>query len=214
MTPRPDYLFRIGVAAVIVLGIALTPAPAAAAPLRTFEVDPAGNDSAAGSSTSPWRTLQKAANTVRAGDLVIVRAGRSAGLYLTTSGTATDPITFRGDPGAIVDTQNPTTPDLGGLHGARAPSAHMDGRDDHLCCDRRPSRSHHRAPRRRSRPRVAPLESRHFVAAAPISRTRSPSSSTLGPRAIRGMGERSRPPHLQTNTRADNVSSRHKGVNA
>jgi parallel beta helix pectate lyase-like protein/List-Bact-rpt repeat protein len=110
-------LFRIFAVAVI-LGIALTQAPAAAAPLRTFYVDPAGNDSAAGSITSPWRTLQKAANTVRAGDLVIVRAGHYAGLYLTTSGTATDPITFRGDPGAIVDTRNPTTPDGINLEGA------------------------------------------------------------------------------------------------
>src|SRR6266850_2271048 len=101
-------LFRIFAVAVI-LGIALTQTPAAAAALRTFYVDPAGNDSAAGSITSPWRTLQKAANTVRAGDLVIVRAGHYAGLYQTTSGTATDPITFRGEPGAIVDSQNPTT---------------------------------------------------------------------------------------------------------
>jgi len=110
--------FRIFAAVAAVLWTALTPSHAGAAPLRTFYVDPAGNDSAAGSSTSPWRTLQKAANTVRAGDLVIVRAGHYAGLYLTTSGTATDPITFRGDPGAIVDSQNPTTPDGINLEGA------------------------------------------------------------------------------------------------
>ena len=111
-------LFRIFLVATAVVWIALTPGNAAAAPLRTFYVDPAGNDSAAGAATSPWRTLQKAANTVRAGDLVIVRAGHYAGLYLTTSGTATDPITFRGDSGAIVDTQNPTTPDGINLEGA------------------------------------------------------------------------------------------------
>lgn len=111
-------LFRIFLLATAVVWIALTPGNAAAAPLRTFYVDPAGNDSAAGAATSPWRTLQKAANTVLAGDLVIVRAGHYAGLYLTTSGTATDPITFRGDPGAIVDTQNPTTPDGINLEGA------------------------------------------------------------------------------------------------
>ncbi len=110
--------FRIFAAVAAVLWTALTPSHAGAAPLRTFYVDPAGTDSAAGSSTSPWRTLQKAANTVRAGDLVIVRAGHYAGLYLTTSGTATDPITFRGDPGAIVDSQNPTTPDGINLEGA------------------------------------------------------------------------------------------------
>jgi hypothetical protein len=110
--------FRIFVTAVAVLWNALTAGHAHAAPLRTFYVDPAGNDSAAGSSTAPWRTLQKAATTVRAGDLVIVRAGHYAGLYLTTSGTATDPITFRGDPGAIVDSQNPTTQDGINLEGA------------------------------------------------------------------------------------------------
>ncbi len=109
-------LFRI-FAAAAVLWIA-SAAGSAGAPLRTFYVDPAGNDSAAGSITNPWRTLQKAANTVRAGDLVIARAGHYAGLYLTTSGTATDPITFRGDPGAIVDTPNPTTPDGINLEGA------------------------------------------------------------------------------------------------
>ena len=108
----------IAIAVVAVAGTLLTPALAAAAPLRTFYVDPAGNDAAAGSITSPWRTLQKAANTVRAGDLVVVRAGHYAGLYLTTSGTATDPITFRADPGAIVDAQNPTTPDGINLEGA------------------------------------------------------------------------------------------------
>jgi Pel9A-like, right handed beta helix region len=97
--------FRIVVAAVLAIGIVCS--PAGAAPLRTFYVDPAGNDSAAGSATQPWRTLQKAANTVRAGDLVSVRAGHYAGLYLTTSGTATDPITFHGEPGAIVDALNP-----------------------------------------------------------------------------------------------------------
>jgi len=111
--------FRIFVTIVLaVAGALLPPTLAGAAPLRTFYVDPAGNDSAAGSSAAPWRTLQKAADTVRAGDLVIVRAGHYAGLYLTTSGTATDPITFRGEPGAIVDSQNPRTQDGINLEGA------------------------------------------------------------------------------------------------
>jgi hypothetical protein len=110
---RPFRIFALAAA----LWIAST-GWAAAAPLRTFYVDPAGNDTAAGSIASPWRTLQKAANTVRAGDLVIVRAGRYAGLYLTTSGTAIDPIVFRAEPGAIVDAQNPTTPDGINLEGA------------------------------------------------------------------------------------------------
>jgi hypothetical protein len=113
---RMTRAFRLLAAAVLAIG--LVSGPVGAAPLRTFFVDPTGNDSAAGSATQPWRTLQKAANTVRAGDLVIVRAGHYAGLYLTTSGTATDPITFHGEPGAVVDTQNPTTQDGINLEGA------------------------------------------------------------------------------------------------
>ena len=49
--------------------------------LRTFYVDAGGNDSAAGSSAAPWRTLQRAANGVQAGDLVIVRPGTYTGFY-------------------------------------------------------------------------------------------------------------------------------------
>src|SRR5258706_4149636 len=70
---RMARLFRI-FAAAAVLWIA-SAAGSAGAPLRTFYVDPAGNDSAAGSITHPWPTLPKAADTVRAGDLVIARAG-------------------------------------------------------------------------------------------------------------------------------------------
>jgi len=108
--------FRIFAVAAALWGASVT--TAAAAPLRTFYVDPAGNDSAAGSLPSPWRTLQKAAGTVQAGDLVIVHAGHYAGLYLTTSGTAANPITFRADPGVVVDMPNPTTPDGINLEGA------------------------------------------------------------------------------------------------
>ncbi|PYN80207.1 MAG: hypothetical protein DMD96_14190 [Candidatus Rokuibacteriota bacterium] len=110
-------VFRIFAVAAI-LAIALARGHACAAPLRTFYVDPDGNDSTAGSAPNPWRTLQKAANTVRAGDLVTVRAGHYAGFYLTTSGTASNPITFQAEPDAIVDTQNPITPDGINLEGA------------------------------------------------------------------------------------------------
>ena len=98
--------------------LALTPGRAGAAPLRTLSVDPAGDDGADGSAGRPWRTLQRAANGVGAGDLVIVHAGHYAGLHLTTSGTATNPITFQADAGAVVDTRNPVTPDGINLEGA------------------------------------------------------------------------------------------------
>src|SRR5688572_26631694 len=95
--------------ATLALGYA---APASAA-LRTFYVAPGGNDTAAGTSAAPWRTLQRAANVVRAGDLVIVRAGNYAGFDLRTSGTAADPIEFRAAPGVVVNAPNPVTPNHG-----------------------------------------------------------------------------------------------------
>lgn len=87
--------------------------------LRTFYVDPAGNDGAAGNIAAPWRTLQHAANVVQAGDRVIVRAGHYAGFDLRTSGTSVNPIEFVADPGVFVDTPNPVTPNHGiNLEGA------------------------------------------------------------------------------------------------
>jgi hypothetical protein len=92
-------------------------APAAAA-LRTFYVATTGSDAAAGTSVTPWRTLQHAANTVQAGDLVIVRAGNYVGVHLTTSGTSANPIEFRAEPGVVVNVRNATTPDGINLEGA------------------------------------------------------------------------------------------------
>ena len=68
---------------------------------------------------TPWRTLQRAADLVRAGDMVIVRAGHYAGFNLTTSGTAANPIVFSADPGVVVDSPNPVrTQDGINLEGA------------------------------------------------------------------------------------------------
>lgn len=103
-------------AAVVLLLTAL--ADPAAAALRTFYASTTGSDSAAGTAEAPWRTLQHAANVVRAGDLVIVRPGRYAGFDLRTSGTAADPIEFRAEPGAVIDVRNPVTPDGINLEGA------------------------------------------------------------------------------------------------
>ena len=95
-----------------------SPLLARGATLRTFYVAPTGSDAAVGSSASPWRTLQKAANTVQAGDLVIVRVGAYAGFDLWTSGTAADPIVFSAEPGAVVNAPNPRTSDGINLEGA------------------------------------------------------------------------------------------------
>ncbi|MFH1130699.1 MAG: right-handed parallel beta-helix repeat-containing protein [Pseudomonadota bacterium] len=84
-------------------------APNADAPKETFPgtnpgngtiyyVGPAGNDSNAGTQAAPWKTLQHAADNIKAGDMVAILAGSySSGFELTTSGTEQKPITFRGE---------------------------------------------------------------------------------------------------------------------
>ena len=103
----------------LLAAIVLSAGTAHAAPLRTLYVAPTGSDSADGGPITPWRTLQRAANLVRAGDLVIVRAGHYAGFNLTTSGTAANPIVFSADPGVVVESPNPVrTQDGINLEGA------------------------------------------------------------------------------------------------
>ena len=92
--------------------------PTAAAAQSTYYVAEGGDDGVAGDSTSPWATLQHAADQVAAGDTVIVRPGSYVGFQLTTSGTMSSPITFRGEAGAIVNRDNSDTPDGINLEGA------------------------------------------------------------------------------------------------
>jgi CARDB/Right handed beta helix region len=106
-------------ASLLLAAIVLSAGTAHAAPLRTLYVAPTGSDSADGGAITPWRTLQRAANLVRAGDLVIVRGGHYAGFDLATSGTAANPIVFSADPGVVVDSPNPVrTQDGINLEGA------------------------------------------------------------------------------------------------
>src|SRR5437763_2085754 len=73
----------------------------------TYYVSTSGNDNNAGALSAPWRTIQKAANTVQAGDTIQVRAGTyNEVVTLKTSGNATQGyITFANYPGEapIVD---------------------------------------------------------------------------------------------------------------
>ncbi len=72
----------------------LSPTPVNAA--NTYYVSPTGDDSKTGSSTAPWKTIQKAANTMVAGDTVIVLPGTySERVTVTKSGSSGAPITFR-----------------------------------------------------------------------------------------------------------------------
>jgi len=76
-------------------------------PNSSFYVSTTGNDSNPGTQAAPWRTIQHAADTVRAGSTVNVRGGVYEELVsLKASGNATDGyITFRSYPGeaAVLD---------------------------------------------------------------------------------------------------------------
>ena len=66
--------------------------PASAA---TYYVANSGSDTNPGSSELPFQTLQKAANTVAAGDTVLVADGQYAGMSLSESGTEAASIAFQ-----------------------------------------------------------------------------------------------------------------------
>ena len=76
---------------------------ASALPLSSgaaFYVAPSGSDSSTGSSSSPWRTVQKALSTLAPGQIAYVRAGVYAeNLQLSRAGTTASPITIRNYPG-------------------------------------------------------------------------------------------------------------------
>ena len=60
-----------------------------------YYVATTGNDTNAGTEAAPFKTIQKAANIVNAGDTVYIRGGTYNGLVLVTkSGTAGNPIIF------------------------------------------------------------------------------------------------------------------------
>lgn len=58
-------------------------------------VSPTGRDTNPGTLAAPWKTIQKAANSAKAGDNVFVRAGiYKEKVQINVNGTATAPITF------------------------------------------------------------------------------------------------------------------------
>src|ERR1022692_1232137 len=79
-------------------------------PNSSFYVATTGNDSNPGTQAAPWRTIQHAANTARAGSTVNVRGGTYEELVsINASGNATDGfITFKSYPGetAVLDAEH------------------------------------------------------------------------------------------------------------
>lgn len=105
--------FRLIILAALLLSAAAVPAGAA-----TFFISTTGNDSNAGTQSQPWRTLQKAANTMSAGDIVRVQNGTYAGFQQTRSGSASSPITFLADGNNVVLNQrNNSTQDVINIEG-------------------------------------------------------------------------------------------------
>ena len=71
----------------------------------TYYVSTTGNDANIGTSTKPFKTIQKAINRgLNAGDTVRVLKGRHATFFFRNiNGVSGLPITIKGDPGAIID---------------------------------------------------------------------------------------------------------------
>jgi hypothetical protein len=85
----------------------------------SFYVSTTGNDSNPGTQTAPWRTVQHAADTARAGSTVFVQGGTYEELVsINASGNATDGfITFKSYPGetAILDAEHITPSGRSGI---------------------------------------------------------------------------------------------------
>jgi hypothetical protein len=74
--------------------------------LRTLYVAPSGNDGNPGTDPgAPLRTVQRAANLAQAGDLILIQPGvYREGVNVNVSGTALQPVVFRGSaPGVVLD---------------------------------------------------------------------------------------------------------------
>ena len=91
-------VFRLAMLAVVVLaqGTILTQAQGA-----TFYVSTTGADANPGSEALPWRTVQKAASTLTAGQTALLRGGTyvESLIQFTNSGSAGNPITIKNYPG-------------------------------------------------------------------------------------------------------------------
>jgi K319-like protein/parallel beta helix pectate lyase-like protein/uncharacterized protein DUF1565 len=76
--------------------VTITVAAPIVVPAGTYYVSTTGNDANPGTPTSPWRTIQKAANTLAAGQTVIVNAGTyGERVVVSKSGSSGSLLTFQ-----------------------------------------------------------------------------------------------------------------------
>jgi parallel beta-helix repeat protein len=107
---------RLLIRLIVVITVVLVAGFNSDAAAATYYVSPSGSDGNSGTSAQPWRTVQKAANAVAAGDTVMVKAGTYyERVQINVNGTASQPITFQGERGTkgewltIIDGGNPVT---------------------------------------------------------------------------------------------------------
>lgn len=91
---------------------------ASTASASTWHVSSTGSDTAAGTDTAPWRTIQHAADRVQPGDTVIVHAGTYTGFTVETNGTQAAPIAFSCDGEVAIDGAATTNRDAIEVDGA------------------------------------------------------------------------------------------------
>lgn len=95
-THRAELLF---IGALLALLSSTLVAPAATRAAGSYYVATTGSDTNDGSFSRPWRTAQKAADTVTAGSTIHLRGGTYPGFIMRRSGQPGAPITFRPYPG-------------------------------------------------------------------------------------------------------------------
>ncbi len=88
-------LLALAAAAVVLLAMQIGSFGTAGAAGVSFYVSPTGNDSASGTASAPFRTVQRGASVAQSGDYVNIAPGTYAPFSIDHSGHAGAPITFR-----------------------------------------------------------------------------------------------------------------------